>query len=304
MDVLHNPPGLESEYLASLNSVFPGWGDERKFHWFFQRTPADLMLIKKDGQTLAGSAVCYRRVRLPKGEVKVGIMTGSWTLPEARGQGCFGRIIAESVELTRRAGGALLLAFVTHDNASRRQLERAGSGMVPSSYLFATPETPVPTGPALSPGQGPLLELLSQRYRGYNHFSYRDESELQANFLARFEPTELRQDADGLSVLEVKPDNVLLQLATHPSVLAGPLGFALSTGRRFFLYSTRPEVTERASSLGLACKEGFMTVLLADEERLRAATGIQAPWEDSTHLARPDSPWYLGPWDVQSGDRT
>ena len=113
-----NPNGIAEEYLKCLNVCFSGWGDRQKYDWYFRRKTAypdaDLMILKQDNNLAAGSAVTYRRVAFANdSEVTVGIMTGSWTLPQFRNQGCFARIIEESLRLTALKGGALLLGFLT-----------------------------------------------------------------------------------------------------------------------------------------------------------------------------------------------
>ena len=84
-----NPPAIQDEYLRCLNTVFGNWGDAEKYFWYFQRKTSfpdpDLMVLKERDRTLAGSAVSYRQIRFPNGgDAVIGIMTGSWTLPEAR----------------------------------------------------------------------------------------------------------------------------------------------------------------------------------------------------------------------------
>ena len=129
----------EERYLAALNTCFGGWGDRRRFDWCFTRDGArrrpDILQLESPRGPIAGSAVTYRTVRVECGvEVVAGIMTGSWTLPDARGAGAFTRLIAASREAVAAAGGTLLLAFVTAANPSRRRLDAAGAGMVPTWY--------------------------------------------------------------------------------------------------------------------------------------------------------------------------
>lgn len=135
-----NPASFDARYLENLNLAFGHWGDQALYDWVFRRSCGSfatdqLVLEESSGLVLAGSGVSYRKVRTSAGDVlDVGIMTGSWTVPQARGRGCFSRIIEESVALTRERGGAALLAFVTENNLSRRALERAGAYMLPSGY--------------------------------------------------------------------------------------------------------------------------------------------------------------------------
>ncbi len=113
----------------------------RTFEWAFRRriAPApmpDLLVLRGGDHLMAGSAVNYRTVSLPNGESALaGIMTGSWTLPEARGRGCFSRMIRASEELVAGHGGTMLLAFVTAKNPSRFQLEKAGATLFPTTYF-------------------------------------------------------------------------------------------------------------------------------------------------------------------------
>jgi hypothetical protein len=133
----------EEQYLEALNVCFPGWGDRRMFDWCFSRTVAglkpDLLQLVSDVGVIAGSAVTYRRVRLPgHTAVIAGMMTGSWTLPAARGGGAFTTLIEASVDAASAHGSALLLAFVTATNPSRRRLEGAGAHLLPTFYCCSS----------------------------------------------------------------------------------------------------------------------------------------------------------------------
>ncbi len=192
-----NPQGVDDEYLECLNLCFGNWGDRRIFDWYFRRKTGfpdpDLIVLKKNGQIMAGSAVTYRRVALLNGnEIGVGIMTGSWTLPHFRGRGCFTRMVKESLHLTAQKDGSLLLAFVTEDNASLRQLTKAGAALFGSSYIFSTPRTvrhkvacqltSVAKGEAAIKS---MFKQLSKGGKGYCRFSYSSERDLAAQFIHR-----------------------------------------------------------------------------------------------------------------------
>ena len=102
------PPSEDKRYLEALQSCFGGWGGETEFDWYFRRpfagAVADRFVIADEGEWIAGSAVSWRRLAEPDGTGrKVGIMTGSWTLPAARGRGCFAAIIEHSRAAVRRA---------------------------------------------------------------------------------------------------------------------------------------------------------------------------------------------------------
>ena len=317
-----NPPHIQEHYLRCLNQVFGDWGDAEKYFWYFGRKTAfpnpDVMILKNGEQVLAGSGVSYRQIRFPNGgEAVIGIMSGSWTLPEARGQGCFARIIEESIQLTAQKGGALLIAFVTEDNASFRQLAKAGSALFPSTYIFSTPGTPRPKHTAaLYTAEknlrlaSEIREKLQRRYSDHIHFVYPSPEDLSDNFFHRAAPTEILRDETGsVAVIETKPDTYLLQLfaaENYETCIANVLNRVFDDGRKFFMFSTRREVTDVCQRLGLGIKKGYVTVLMAEESKLRNAKNILANWagSNSAALAQPGSEWFLGEWDVQSGDRT
>ncbi len=154
LDIEVNPRGLEDDYLAGLNRSFGRWGDRSMYSWDFERQVgarvADLMVLRDQGRIVAGSAVSYRTVRYRDEVLLVGIMTGSWTLPEARGHGAFSLVIEESRRLVADRGGTVLTAFVTRENASRRRLVAAGCLEVPTWYVASNAETSPPPRPARS----------------------------------------------------------------------------------------------------------------------------------------------------------
>ncbi|MBI5712959.1 MAG: hypothetical protein HZC38_05975 [Chloroflexi bacterium] len=317
-----NPPYIQEQYLRCLNQVFGNWGDAEKYFWYFHRQTAypkpDVMVLKNGEQLLAGSGVSYRRIRFPNGgEAVIGIMSGSWTLPEARGQGCFTRIIEESIQLTAQKGGAMLIAFVTEDNASFRQLAKAGAALFPSAYIFSTPDTPRPKHASalrvIEKNEATAKEIqekLKTRYVDRLHFVYPSPKDLSDNFFQRAVPTEVLQDETGsVAVIETKPDTYLLQLFAadnDETCIANAVNHAFDNNRKFFMFSTCNDLTDICKELGLGIKPGYVTVLMADESKLRSAKNISSDWagSNSTPLTQPESEWFLGEWDVQSGDRT
>ncbi|MGH9247597.1 MAG: hypothetical protein ACRD29_25470 [Acidimicrobiales bacterium] len=301
LDIAVNPVGLEEEYIDAANRCFGHWGDATTYRWAFKREvgapAADLLVLRRRGELVAGSAVSYRRLaRAGGGDVLVGIMTGSWTLPAARGQGCFTTIIEESRRLTRERGGAALLAFVTRDNASCRRLLEAGGGGVPTSYVYSTVATPPPDGDGPRPepvgyGDAAVAELLPEWERAReraNHFSYATPSAWRGQFLDRPLPVEvLSVGAGSWGVIERADttDRLLLLVQavdaelTEEQVLASVLAWTRCRGRQLFIFSMAPTRTAAAARLGLEVKPGLLTVLPAD----------------------PD--WITGPWHLEGGDR-
>ena len=102
MKIIINPKEYSDQYLFNLNKCFNCWGDKNNYDWVFNRDldeyQSDIILINNENnQPLAGSAITYRKIVNDAGiEQQIGIMTGSWTLPEARGKGCFTKMIEVS----------------------------------------------------------------------------------------------------------------------------------------------------------------------------------------------------------------
>lgn len=325
MELQINPPDT-LKVLACLNACFPGWGDERYFQWAFQRALQDLplpdyMVLTEAGAEIAGSSVSYRRVLLRNGAaITAGIMTGSWTLPEARGKGCFSRIIQESIRITEQRGGALLLAFVTHDNPSCRQLLRAGAAQFPTSYLNGLTQGKALQMPAASTGRvfrevDSLEETLFERWvtsrAGFVRCGYASLADWQSQFVERPTKTILLQRNDGFAVLEEHPDTHRL-LAYLPEEGEADADFldalcqhAAKRGKKLFHFCTDPELTKQLEGRNFNAKPGFITVHAADWKKLAQALGRSTPEEALPHsvLADPASPWFLGEWRLQSGDR-
>lgn len=316
---------MDDEYLNCLNFCFVNWGDRRKFDWYFRRKTAypeaDLMILKKDGELAAGSAVTYRTVAFTNdSEVTVGIMTGAWTLPQFRNQGYFARIIEESLRLTALKGGALLLGFAVDDRSSFRQLVRAGSALVPCSYIFSTAQTRCPetkSRPSLVKKSSRIIADLSAKLyasgKGSSRFIYPSEQEFASQFIHRPGETEIFVDDYGnYGIIEKTEDTDILQLYLTGSddesgmteSIARFLANALGRRRKLFLYSARPAIAHLSRKLGLEVKAGYLTVLIADGSRLRDALKLSEPLIEHTPLlTRADSDWFLGNWNLQGGDR-
>jgi hypothetical protein len=317
---------MEDEFLKCLNLCFGDWGDRRTYDWYFQRKTAypdaDVMVLKNDGELVAGSAVTYRKITLPnEAVITVGIMTGSWTLPKFRGQGCFARIIEESIRLTAEKKGALVLGFGRRENSSFRQFAKAGAALFPTTYLFSTPETKlqvVASKLKREESSEPVIKKLFERQstsgRGYLRFAYSSMQEFSAQFIHRPFETEILSDHYGnFGIVEKKESTNLLQLflpasddeSGIASALAAFLNHSLENGQKLFLYSTRADVAQAGKNLGLGVKAGFLPALIADESSLRKALGISEPLttKDSSLLTTPGTPWHLNSWNVHSGDR-
>ena len=308
-EVRYNDAALDQAYLDGLNACFGGWGDRDQFAWVFERSsgshPPDRMAIIDDGEFLAGSGISYRLVGLPNGaSMPVGIMTGSWTLPSARGRGIFTTIIEESRQRSEELGCGLLLAFVTHDNPSRRALERAGSALIPTWYVFGAPEGMAPaaaTSEEAPPGDeyGVAREAALSRFV---RFHYPTPEAFGGQFLQRPTPVEVRRYPSGIAIVEraADTDRVLSHRSevSRAALLEEIAADAAGHGRRLFQLTTCEGVPRY-----LEGKPGFLTALVASEPDLRAALDIDSPVPSSAALADPLRPHYLGPWFIEAGDR-
>jgi hypothetical protein len=303
----------EDGYLDALNVCFPNWGGRAMFDWCFARQAAghvpDILRLFVDGRAVAGTAIVYRRVTLREGvEVIAGIVTGSWTLPEARGEGAFTRLIGASREQIASRGGALLLGFVRADNASSRGLLRAGADLTPTFYCRSGGST----GPAPADLQDATRDWRAETFlrdRRGTRFAYSIE-EWTAQFVnrpgavARLEHpgrwsavVQRTEEFDRILALTAGPDDWI-------GAVDGLAARAAAAGRRLFVFTMDPGEAELRRQEHFTIVDGFLGVLAADTRALEQALGVPRPEGGARGLfADPGSPWYLGRWTLQSGDR-
>lgn len=319
-----NPEGIDSAYLRCLNTCFPGWGDTQMAQWALRRALSpdpspDLIVLRQEDELLAGSAVSYRSVILPNGSsVRAGIMTGSWTLPAARGQGCFSRMIEESAAITREREGTLLLAFVTEENPSCRQLLKAGAAPFPTWYLLAGPaiqegEASVAPGLVIA-GEAELADLVplwAEARAGKCRFSYSCFEDWKRQFVDRPGRIDtVRNTSGSFAILERTPttNKILawwaLSQASELQLFRELRADAQTSGRKLFSFSTDAEFTTQCEGIGFKRIPGYLALMVVDWERLGEALQTTASPTTSNHaLLDPLSHWFTGQWDLQSGDR-
>lgn len=302
-----NPPDIKGQYLAGLNACFPNWGGDEMYRWCFERVfdgqAPDLLVVKDQGSRVAGSAVSYRRACTAEGaRFRVGIMTGSWTLPEARQRGHFTQLIESSRALAAERGAALLLAFVTSTNASYRRLAAAGAAQWETYYLASSAtRRGVNPAAAIQPVADwrrrvtEILERLAAPRVPLTGFLY-DPDEWMAQFLERPTETEfLAVGTDGLAVIEktVNTDRLLFFSGADETRFAMGLhalsARAATRGRTFMLFTTSPRWRTISMDAGLNCLPGYLMALSADE--------------DARRTSMPGESWLGLQWELQSGDR-
>ena len=322
MEVHIRPPASEP-MLRYLNACFPGWGDERTFDWAFSRRmlgqpPSDYILLSEDGETLAGSGVSYREVLLPNdAAITVGIMTGSWTLPAARGRGFFSRMIEESISITAARKGALLLAYVTADNPSCRALLKSGAAPFPTSYFSRQPEAGTGTTSAETLAEvgdisDELISRWQQQYVGFARFGYQATDDWRSQFLCRPSRPRILAHHTGEFVMideQGDTDRIVGYLGAQGKFPCGLLDAAFSRaasrGKKMFVFSSDPDLSECCLGSRFTERPGFLTVSVADWQLLASALGVRDLQQEDLKaaMADPQSPWFIGAWRLQSGDR-
>jgi hypothetical protein len=321
IDVVMNPVHIEGLYLECLNMCFGDWGGPAMYNWCFERRlggrKPDIMLLKEKEKVLGGSAVTYRHALLNNAIVPVAIMTGSWTLQEARNQGCFTIIIEESLKLARDAGAALLIAFVTQTNPSLKRLMNRGSALFPTHYLVTGKATPQPGSPVelnvmsdVARCSVDMSRFTASGTRGCLRFAYSPE-EWRSQFIERAEVMEyLCVDGNCVGMLEKKgPFDRLLAFAGHEphspeDILRTCCARSVENHRRLFFFTASSLLKDYGVKLGFEHIPGYLTTLIAGEEILRGTytktpSGTPAPAD----IYDPTSPWYIGEWHLTAGDR-
>jgi GNAT superfamily N-acetyltransferase len=323
----------EASYLEHLNECFPSWGDQSRFEWAFHRDcgagVADLLLARFDGELIGGTGVNYRRVMHPSGrESTVGIMSGSWVLPAARGKGCFTRMIEAMTECTAQRRGSLLVAYAFASNPSYRAMQRAGLAVIDTSYLRDPGEyqpleasTPIETlsvgdrsaafvsdeinnngdnnGDNNGANNGDRVRFLyapaiwsAQFLHGPNRPAY---LELPGESVA------LVEEADGFLRVQAL---VVKDRCFYPEVMQALFDTAARRHRRLFLFSVDAELTHAAEVAGCERMPGGYFMKIANREALAEWVGCAATERlAETDLMDPHHTAYLGKWQIQNRDR-
>jgi hypothetical protein len=318
---LHINPPDAIKTLECLNVCFPGWGDGRSFEWAYRRAihdqPApDYVVLSEGSEIVAGSGITYRQLLLPDAAaITVGIMTGSWTLPAARGRGCFTRMIEESIRLTNLRGGTLLLAFVTHDNPSCRQLQKSGAAQFVTSYLSSQSCLSVSTRDFDFSETPTVSEQMVHRWTtarsAFVRFGYSSLVDWYLQFIHRPTRPLVLEGSDGFALLEEKSNTYRVLAYLNPEAAADVgflnvlLSFAQKRGKPLSLFSTDETLAQECRALGFLAKRGFITAHVVNWKKLADALLLPPPNTALPHsvIADPVGAWFLGNWRLQSGDR-
>ena len=280
-----NPDNYQAEYIKHINECFNHWGQNREYDWAFNRQvgdkAADIMIIRnEEDEVIAGSAVTYRKLANHEGRpIDIGIMTGSWTLPKARGRGCFSKIIEISRELAGKKGAPYLTAFVTESNASYRRLRDAGSSLLPTSLLFS-PEQPYDGADSQEVKvlednkevRADLYEKFKRSQKADLSFTYTPD-EFYRQYIDRPKKVEILKVGDEYAIVEETHNVVRVLLLTFDQSSAFEKGVKSLTNwalkerqKKLMLFSTRKEVNEAAEKLGFENMQGYFTILSTSDE--------------------------------------
>lgn len=264
-----NPKDKKEEIINYLNICFPGWGDNKTYAWYFEQKLIkflpDIILFKnKQNEVIAGSAVSYRQIKVGEFFLDIGIMTGSWTLPNARGMGCFTKMIEVSKTLCHEKGVHFLTAFVTEDNASYRRLKEAGSTCIPANnYFFESSENHfekinlnwIDTN-KLNDYKSTILDYFSKA----NGFNYNLET-FQKQYLERLHETKVFVFNQVLYVIEIAK---VIKILFVSEIIIDDLKLVFShlnhlLGKKIMWFCSHPNIISLNLDF-LETKKGFFTM--------------------------------------------
>ncbi|MFC1853993.1 GNAT family N-acetyltransferase [candidate division CSSED10-310 bacterium] len=325
METLINPPNMNSEYLKALNFCFNSWGDLAMFHWCFTRTIGglsnDIIVIKENDELIAGSGVTYRPIRIHTGIIStVGIMTGSFTLPASRGKGCFTEMIKTSKALCAQKGVALLLAFVTADNASFRRLANAGSALYPTWYLFNQKASPdlvnCSNFHVINPDDDDvtnrIFELSFSNQKNKTHFTYTYD-EWKSQFIHRPSAITIISFEEANYCLMDEKSEVIKILALYCSQNSSIAKYiqimqvyAARQNKKLYVFTASECWKEYCVQAGFKCFPGYMTVLITNHAAYKDIVVnkyFSHELDESVLIPSKHHVGILGPWTIQSGDR-
>ena len=152
---------------------------------------------------------------------------------------------------------------------------------------------------------------MRKRQDSFTHFTY-TLKEWESQFWERPGEIELLRIGDiGLAIIEKKGnfDRVLFfhrkKNMTFTDCVKTLLKGALVNRRKLFLFTMSPSWKDECLKLGFGHAPGYLTALIADRnELIRVYPGAPCLPENIAHeFYKSVSPWYIGSWEIQSGDR-
>src|SRR5258708_7176852 len=163
-------------------------------------------------------------------------MTGSWTLPQARGGGAFSRMLQATCEIAAERH-AVVLGFGRAENASARRFVAAGAAMPPAFYCRSTEASASPAMEIEPLDPDPSLYPSSFVYtteQWQTQFLARPNARIECLGRACIWAAVVERASEFDRVHAVSDENALPELAAR----------AHAAGRRLFWYTTRRPAIE------------------------------------------------------------
>lgn len=277
-NVAINPKDYRDEYINNLNKCFKNWGGHEEYNWIFQRTVGDktpdiIVISDPNNEIIAGSGVTYRKLKVANQKtIDIGIMTGSWTLPQARGKGCFSKMIEVSKHICNQNDVAYLTAFVMESNPSYRRLKEAGSFLIPTYHYFSN-ETVYPNTSKVVAVDGQpkiyseIYTKLTKSQQTNLNFNYTLE-EFIAQYINRIKKIEILKIGDDYSIIEETESVIKVHLITYDNLslfeynVTSLANWGLENkSKKLLLFSTKKNEAEVLHKLKYDNSPGFFTVL-------------------------------------------
>jgi len=282
-NILINPKDYEDKYIYYLNLCFTNWGTDKDYNWVFNRTvgdkSSDIIIIRnEDNDVIAGSGISYRKLKTENNNtIDIGIMTGSWTLPKARGKGCFSKMIAISKDICNQKGVPFLTAFVMESNPSFRRLSDAGSLLIPTCHFFSKEVSYPDTGnisvvKEKSQIKSEIYYKFKKSQNDYLNFHYTTEEFFQ-QYINRIKNIELLKIGNDYAIIEETESIIKVLFTTYDSLssfennIKSIANWGLQNkSKKLFIFSTKEDITEVLKNLEFENLSGYYTVLSTSKD--------------------------------------
>jgi len=276
--IIINPENYKEQYIYNLNQCFNDWGGDKEYNWVFNRIvgkkPSDIMIIKNENnEVIAGSGITYRKLKIDNQKViDIGIMTGSWTLPEARGRGCFSKMIEISKNICKQNTVPFLTAFVMESNPSYRRLKHAGSHLI-STYHFISKEVPysneydISIVKSKSQAGVEIYDIFKKEQKDYFCFDYTYE-DFSQQYINRIKNTELLRIGNDYAIIEESENIIKVLLISYydkkkyEDNIKALTNWGLQTkSKKLLLFTTKKDIVEILNNQEFENLSSYFTIL-------------------------------------------
>jgi len=275
MKIIINPKNYKQKYLAFLNNCFKNWGSEKEYDWYFNNNDkkADIFILENEtNDVLAGTAITYRQITYNNKIIDIGILTGSWTLPIARGKGCFTEIVERSKDICSTKKINYLTAFVMESNPSYRRLKAAGSYLLESFSLFS----PIKQFKSIDDNVEIEKDINKALFSLYNHqcnntkthFHYNSLEQFKQQYFLRINSVMLIKVNNDYALIEETHNTFKILYASYDSLqdlihnLKTISNWTLSNNNKnIFFYTTDKQISVLLKENEFNCLLGFFTIL-------------------------------------------